>query len=94
MIIPQGDPAEAEDHPYTLLLEYEHEQSHDEMGEPECPKIEIHLVVEPAKLHTEALECSDEEIDLSKSQDFERTYNFNRDSYVKETSLVLPSSWI
>lgn len=63
MITPKGKPEEAKKKPYNLVLEYEHEQSHTEMGEPECPKIEVHFIVEPAKMHVESLEYSDYEIE-------------------------------
>ena len=32
------------------------------MGMPDCPKIELHFIVEPSKIHTESLECTDDEL--------------------------------
>lgn len=32
------------------------------MDMPECPKIELHFIVEPAKMHTESLECTEDEL--------------------------------
>ena len=50
------DPHEgALDAPFTLLLEYEHEHGKRDLGAPECPKIELHFVMEPAHFHTESL---------------------------------------
>lgn len=63
MLTPLGHPDEAMNKPYSLVLEYEHEQHNSDMGEPECPKIELHFIVEPAHFHTESLECSAYELD-------------------------------
>lgn len=94
MLTPTGEPDKAMEHPYTLKIEYEHEQTHEEMGEPECPKIELHFVVEPAKMHTESLECTDYELEKADSQQFDKSYVFDSDDIVIEKSIIIPSTWV
>ena len=64
------------------------------MGEPECPKIELHLIVEPAKMHTESLECTDDELEMSRELTLDKKLVFDKEDYMYEHNLVLPSSWV
>ena len=51
----------------------------------------MHFVVEPAKLHTEALECSDYELELVDQQKFTKEYVLDRDDVLIEQKVILPS---
>ena len=93
MLTPLGHPDEAMANPYTLRLEYEHERHKAEPGEPECPKIEVHFVVEPAHFHVEAMECQDEDLESAKQQELSLKYKLTED-LVLETPVILPSTWL
>ena len=93
MITPLGHPDEAMEKPYTLLLEYEHEHHKHDSGEPECPKIEVHFVVNPAHFHVEALECSEDDLESAKQQELSLKYKLSED-LVLETPVILPSTWL
>ena len=93
-LTPLGHPDQALEKPWSLQLQYEHEHEKHAFTEPPCPKLEVHFVVEPARFHTESLECDATELDMAKSQEFERTYTFDREDHVSEDTLILPSYWL
>ena len=68
MLIPVDRPEDALEKPFTLIVQYEHEHSKNDIGgSPDCPKVEIHLVVEPANFHQESIECTKDELDFAKT---------------------------
>ena len=93
MLTHTGHPDDALNEPFMLVIFYEHEHEKNELGIPECPKIEIHLVVEPAHFHVESLECSPYELDLASNHILKKEYTFNHD-FVSENTVVLPSFFL
>ena len=76
-------------------MEYEHEHVKRDASGLDCPKIEVHFVVEPANFHVDSLTCSHDEIAKAKNQSLQRSFNFGRDQkQIFEQSLVMPSTWI
>ena len=71
-----GDPAKATEHPFTLVIEYEHEHHKSDPNGLTCPKVEVHFVVEPVNFHIDSIECSTEELDKAKEQDLVRSFEF------------------
>ena len=63
VLTPLLNPKEALEHPYTLQLLYEHQHHKSDGTVPECPKVELHFVLEPAREHAQALQCDDSEYD-------------------------------
>ena len=51
-------------------------------------------MLEPAHFHTESIECTDEQLEHARSQDFPTKLDFDTESHVSEQTLVIPSMWL